>query len=378
MTPTITDIRTILLRVPLDAPTELPYGNWVDRRNLIVVVETSTGVRGAGEIWINVPVWSCEDRRGFVSDVLKPLLVGEPLDDPKRFFAMMVERTGTLARRWHAPGPVSHAIAGVDIALWDAHTRHLKRPLRDVLSGGDAEATVSVYASGVGPASIGKAIEKAASQGHTSFKIRLVSGPELDRQILHEARDAAGDRALMTDPAETYTPDTIMAIWDDLILAQTDWLEEPFPNNQPEMYDALRRMEPRPRLALGESTYGLPGLAALVDRFKPEVVQPDITKTGGLTEGMEAGRMTVESGCEFGPHMLAGPIGFAATANLVAATSGARMLEMDCDPVASFATMMGGVPTVTDGTITLSGEAGHGTTVDEDELARLGFVAEHG
>jgi hypothetical protein len=40
--------------------------------------------------------------------------------------------------------------------------------------------------------------------------------------------------------------------------------------------------------------------------------------------------------------------------------------------------MMGGVPTVTDGTITLSGEAGHGATVDEDELARLGFVAEHG
>ena len=40
-------------------------------------------------------------------------------------------------------------------------------------------------------------------------------------------------------------------------------------------------------MALGENTYRLEGFQRLIEDIDPEVVQPDITKTGGISEGRE-------------------------------------------------------------------------------------------
>ncbi len=370
MTARITDVRTALLRVPLDSPQDLPVGRWVDRRNLVVIVETSAGIRGTGEIWINFPAWGCEDRVAVVREVLRPLLVDEPLDDPRRLFRLMTEKTRPLARRWYAHGPVSHAIAGVDIAVWDAYARQDKVPLRDAIAGHPVGARVEVYASGIGPGPAGPAIEQAIADGHTRFKPRLISGPEIDRRQLRESREAAGDRILMADPAETYTSRSILEIWPDIVAADVDWLEEPFPTDEPAMYDELAGWTPRPRLALGESNYGLAGLKAMIDRFNPGVVQPDITKTGGISEGIEILKMVIASGREVVPHMLGGPIGFVASANLVAAIDQVRMVEMDIEPLATFGPMLGGMPAIVEGAIELPADPGHGATFNESDLGQ--------
>lgn len=365
----IVDVRHVVLAVPLDRPTALPVGNWTVRRNMIVVVETSDATYGSGEVWVNFPAWGCEDRIAVVTEVLKPLLVGELLDDPRRLFRLMTDHTRPLTRRWNAHGPVSHAIAGIDIALWDAHSRRLGLTLRDAIAGHTASNVVDVYASGVGPDLVGDAILSAIGAGHTRAKLRLVRGPEFDRGVLAEAREAAGELELMADPAEIYKPDSMQSLWPDIMRANLTWLEEPFPTDAPEMYDEFRSWIPRPKLALGESSYGMSGLSYLIDRFKPEVVQPDITKTGGITGGIEFGQLCAERGVEFAPHMLAGPIGFLATANLVAATKGIHLLEMDCAPVPSFEPMASGVPVVENGSIRLGDRPGHGAEVVEGELA---------
>lgn len=368
--PKISDVRTILLRVPLDTPQNLPVGQWKDRVNLIVVVETSAGVRGFGEIWVNFPAWGCDDRISVVDHVLRPLLVGEPLDDPQRLYRLASRKIAPLARRWAAIGPVSHALAGVDIAIWDAFARLAGKPLRDVIRGSEAPISVDVYCSGIGPASPGPIIERGIVAGHTRFKIRLIQGADRDRIFLREARAAAGSCLLMADPSETYTLEGLEAIWDDIVAADLDFLEEPFATDEKAPYAAFRAKQPRPRLALGESNYGIRGIEALISEFSPEVVQPDITKTGGISEGIEIARLVIGAGLDFVPHMLAGPIGFMASANLVAAIDGACMVEMDCDPVSSFVPMLGGVPQVSDGRIKLPRSPGHGVVVDESTIAQ--------
>jgi len=365
----VTKITPVTLAVPLDQPTRLPVGNWNVRRNLVVVVETDDGTRGYGEAWVNFPAWGCQDRVAVLSQVIRPLLVGEPLDDPRRLYEMMVHRTAPLARRWHALGPVSHAIAATDIALWDAFARRAGLSLKDAIAGRPVDGTVKVYASGIGPDLVAESIERARRDGHERFKLRLVMGAAHDSKVLHAAREAAGAREIMADPAETYTPRSIGEIWQNLLDCRVSWLEEPFPTDCPEMYEELRRWSPRPMLALGESSYGADGLANLIDRDSPEVVQPDITKTGGITGGMEFARICAERGRKFVPHMLAGPIGFLASAHLVAAV-GAEMVEMDYAPVATFADMAGGVPLVSDGQIALGEDNGHGAIIDEEKLSR--------
>ena len=214
-----------------------------------------------------------------------------------------------------------------------------------------------------------EAIEEAIRNGHNRFKLRLVQGPDPDRAVLHAARKAAGELELMADPGEIYSPTSLKEIWNDIGQAGISWLEEPFPTDEPEMYDEFRSWSPRPKLALGESSYGITGIKSLIDRFQPEVVQPDITKTGGISEGIQLARYTLEKGREFVPHMLAGPIGFLASANLVAGIDGAEMVEMDCAPVPTFGPMAGGVPEVANGEIRLGNEVGHGAVVDEAQLS---------
>jgi D-galactarolactone cycloisomerase len=366
----ITDLRPLLLAVPLERPTDLPTGQWRQRLNLIVIIETSVGIRGIGEVWVNFPAWGCSDRIAVLREVIRPLLIGEIVDQPERLYRLLVRRLKPLASRWGAWGPVSHAIAGTDIALWDIAARAAGQPLRDFIAGSKRPSLVDVYSSGIGPAAPAPLIERAARDGHIRFKLRLVSGSEKDCRILREGREAAGDRPLMADPAETYDHVSIQAIWEDVVAARLDWLEEPFPVYDDRSYRAYRDLPQAPPLALGESNYGLDAFKRLIDEFAPKVVQPDITKTGGMTEGAEIARMIVERSCRFCPHMLAGPVGLVASANLFAAIDGAHLLEMDADPVPTYEPILGRQPFVENGRLALSDEPGLGISLDESTVSR--------
>lgn len=364
----IRKVETLLLDVPLARPIELPAGVWTTRQNLLVLVETSAGHRGVGEIWVNFPAWRCHDRIALVRNVLAPLLRDEPLDDPARLHRLMASKTAPLGRRWAAPGPVSHAIAGIDIALWDAFARARKAPLRHVLNDGTAASDIAVYASGVGPGRVGSAIENAAAAGHTRFKVRLVEGPDRDAMTLAEAREAAGNRVLMADPAEIYTPSSLDSLWPAITAARLDWLEEPFASDDIAAYQAFMRRADRPALALGESVYGMTGFETLTRQIDPEIVQPDITKTGGFTEGMAIARQIVSRGRRLCFHMLGGPVGFLASAQAAAAIEGYDLLELEADLLPNFAAILGHEPGITSGRFVLPNGPGLGLMLDESRI----------
>ena len=158
---TVTSLRTLLLSVAQKDPIDLPAGRWTDRQNLLVIAEASTGETGVGEVWVNFPTWGCDDRIAIVNNCLAPLVVGEVLDDPRRIHGKLWDSTRLLASRWAAPGPISHAIAGVDIAMWDLISKREGLPLRDFIAGRRCESVVDAYASGIGPGSPGPFIEAA-------------------------------------------------------------------------------------------------------------------------------------------------------------------------------------------------------------------------
>ena len=365
---TIKSIRTILLSVPLAVPTDLPVGRWTSRPNLLVSIDSSTGATGVGEVWVNFPTWGCGDRVAVINDYLAPMLVGEALDDPRRIHKKIWDNTRLLASRWAAPGPVSHAIAGVDIAIWDLMSIQAGLPLRDFIAGGRCDSAVEAYASGIGPAPPEPLIEAATREGHTRFKLRLVSGAEKDSVLLREGRTAAGDRDLMADPGESYSFPRLETISDEIVAADLRWMEEPFPVLEVDQYLHYNDATWAPDLALGESSYGPAEFRQLLEGIGPKFVQPDITKTAGITQSLEIADVIRKGGGTLCPHMLGGPVGLMASANFLAAVGDGHLQEVDADPVATFEPILGSRPVIESGKLLLPDKPGLGVEIRADDL----------
>ena len=363
------DIRVELFRFPLAQPMQSPFGRLAARHNLIVIAELDSGVRGLGEIWANFPFWGCTEKISLFNEVVRPLLVGEPLDDPARLYDLMQDKLSLLAIQWGAKGPVQQVIAGTDIALWDAFARTKKLALGELLRSAPSAATYPVYASGLGGGDVASEIAKAKSEGHRRFKFRISFGHERNIEILTQARAAAGNAPVMADANQTLTPSTLKALAAVVDGAQLDWLEEPFPADDIVSFDGWPYGVSAP-LAFGENIYGRDAIMAAVARWMPAVVQPDITKCGGVTEGFATARDVVAAGKRLCLHNYGCAVGLYASAHVMAAVNGADWLEMDANPNPSFDTTLTIRPQVVEGALVLPQGPGLGIELNEEALAK--------
>lgn len=361
-------VRCILLRLPLAKPINGPFGRLDSRPNLIAVIETSAGIRGIGEIWANFPPWGPAERMAVVQEAIRPILVGETLDDPARLYHAMHARLRLLSNQWGAPGPVHQAVAGVDIALWDAFARAQGRPLAAVLrADGKLPPRVPVYASGV-RSEAAATIAAARQRGHRRFKLQTAFGLDANRRLLREGREAAGEAPLMTDANQTFDAASFAALRDDLVAARLLWVEEPFPVDDVAAYRNWPR-ESGLKLAFGENARGLAGLDEVI-ALGADVVQPDITKTAGISEGLVIGRRVVAAGRKLCLHMYGGGLGVMASAHLTAAIDGAHWLETDSNDNPLYTEVFVPAISVVDGELVMPSGPGLGVTLRDDAVAR--------
>ena len=368
-THTLKDIRVELFRFPLAQPMQSPFGRLAARHNLLVIAELDNGVKGLGEIWANFPFWGCTEKIALFNEVVRPLLVGETLDDPARLYGLMQEKLSLLAIQWGAKGPVQQVIAGTDGALWDAFARTKGLPLGELLRGAPIQATYPVYASGLGGGDVASEIAKARSEGHQRFKFRISFGHERNIEIMTQARSAAGDAPVMVDANQTLTPSTLKALAAVVDGAQMGWLEEPFPADDSTSFDGWPYGLSVP-LALGENIYGRDAIMAAVARWMPTVVQPDITKCGGVTEGVAIARDVVAAGKRLCLHNYGCAVGLYVSAHVMAAVEGSDWLEMDANPNPSFEKTLTISPQVVDGALVLPQGPGLGIELNEEALAK--------
>lgn len=357
---TIKSVRTVLVRLALPRPMNGPFGRLEARHNLVVIVETSGGARGIGEVWSNFPPWGCGERKDIVDHLLAGVLTGQTLDDPRRLYREMHRRARLLSLQWGAPGPAHQAIAGTDIAVWDALAREAGKPLRRLLAAADHQPpdSVPVYASGIGPDDTVERIEAARAAGHRRFKLRIPFSVEVNRRMIREARAAAGAAPLMADGNQALTPEQVEELMPDMEAARLGWLEEPFPVDEVRAYHAFGARGLIP-LAWGENARGVEEVQACIES-PALVIQPDITKTLGFSEGLEVGKRVVAAGKRLCFHMYGGPLGVYASAELAAAIPGSDWVETDANPNPLYDRLVTRPPEVRDGTLILSDRPGLG------------------
>ena len=147
----VTDLRVIVLAVPLEQPVRTSFGSMASRNGVLVEVETEDGLVGLGESWCNFPAWGPVERRATLEQGVRPLLLGQDASDPAAVTTDLLRRLNRLALQTGARGPIYQAVSAVDIALWDLKGQHEGQPIYQLLGAGETVESLPVYASGLGP-----------------------------------------------------------------------------------------------------------------------------------------------------------------------------------------------------------------------------------
>lgn len=303
----------------------------------IVEVETDEGVTGVGEAdssprvveaIVEAPV-SHDKSAG-----IKTVVVGRDPFDVEVLWNEMYDRTYFYGRK----GAAITAISAVDMALWDIVGKSTDRPLYQLL-GGKHRERVRAYASTLFPDDpadtehVRREAEAAVEAGFTAIKFGW-GGFGRDRthdlELVGAARDALGDEVdLMVDAGMVWQEDVKGAAKRINELDRANdlyWLEEPvYADN----LDGYRRLSEacETRIAGGEEEYTLYGFREFVDRGRPDVVQPDVARSGGITHLQKIAALAAERGIPFVPHGYSTDVIVAANLHLIAANRNAPLLE---------------------------------------------------
>lgn len=290
---------------------------------MFVRLETDTGLVGWGEAFSRTEDVSL---RSLIQTRVLPLVVGESASEISKIKFKLEFGLQNFGR----VGPTMYAISAVDIALWDIASKAASCPLVDLLGGSFADE-VEVYASLMRYGSqegVAKAIRRAIGEGYRYIKLHETTYPEIAA-----ACEAAGDEAdVMLDVNCPWSVGEALAMDARLAHLNLMWLEEPI--WPPENYRGLARIraERNHRIAAGENAGSLHDFAAMIDAGAIDIAQPDVAKTGGVSELMKIAALCEASAIEFVPHCaLFGP-GQIATIHINASQRGVPMLErLYCD-----------------------------------------------
>lgn len=302
----ITALETVRVAIPFthDGPqTGFAGQTWSKLEYLLVRVETDSSLIGWGEAF---GYGSIPATQAALEKQIAPLVVGQPADD---ITGLMENLTKTL-HVFGRSGPVQFGLSGLDIALWDLAAKQAGVPLHRLLGGG-ARAEIPAYASKLRlsePRHVADACEKAVSRGFTGIKLH-----EITVETVRAARQAVGDDiALMLDVNCPWTPAEALAIGRELLPYKLAWLEEPvWPPENLDGLTQLHRALGIP-LAAGENAANAWSFKALAMQEGLGILQPSITKVGGVSEFMQVallarlhGRQLVPHSPYFGPGYLA-------------------------------------------------------------------------
>jgi len=363
------ELRALVLRAPIDTPVRTSFGVMNDRPMLIVRLEDVDGAAGWGEVWCNFPSVGAEHRARLLDSVFAQLLQGADAAEPAALFEMLTARTHVLAIQSGEAGPIAQCISGIDVALWDMKARKERKPLYKVLGGG--ESAIRVYASGLNPDKPEALARQMFDAGYRAFKLKVGFGLERDLGNLRAIRAAVGSSsALMADANQGWNLAQASDAVRSLAELGLEWLEEPLRADAPrEEWEMLAHRSTTP-LALGENLTSRPAFDDAIAGSSATVIQPDISKWGGLSACVPIAREARRAGKRFCPHFLGGAIGLAASAHFLAAVGGDGRLEIDANPNPLRTIFPGPLDTIVDGTAILDERPGLSLEPDFDALAR--------
>jgi L-alanine-DL-glutamate epimerase-like enolase superfamily enzyme len=358
----ITRVQPILIAVPYEhgGPKQMrPLGPWTHMETLYVRVDTDAGITGWGEAF---GFAASPLTREAIVRVVAPLCVGRECDDVPAFMADLRRKVHAMGRH----GPVSFALAGIDIALWDIAGKARGVPVHRLL-GTASRDRIPTYASLLRygkPDLVARYTEEAVARGYKAIKLH-----EHLVETVAPGREAAGpDIALLVDTNCAWGADEAIVMARKLKPYDLAWLEEPI--DPVDDYDALARLrrETHMTIAAGENIGHAAEARGAIERGALDIFQPSVTKIGGIVAMRQAIAVAQALGVRVTPHSPYFGPGLIATLHVIAADLPEAMCErFYCELEA---TPLGDAIAAPDGFMRVPQGPGLGIDVDESVIAR--------
>ncbi len=370
----ITDVEAIVLR-QADIDEGIADGSQDD---LLIRVHTDEGLVGIGEVDSSPEiVKAVVEARGShaVALGLRETLIGEDPTEVERLWQKMYRATIFYGRR----GVAIHAISGIDVALWDLKGKALGKPVCELL-GTPVHTRVRAYASRLMPDTPEEVTDAVAGLREQHFTaVKLGWGPlgkdaDHDVRLARAAREAGGEGVeILIDAGLGYGADarTATRVARELEEIGVYWLEEPF---EPDAYEAYAELADAVELpiAAGEQDVTTWGFRELIDRGHVDILQPDVTRCGGITETLRIAELGRERGLRTVPHAWKSGIIKAASLHVNAVLPDALFQEY-CVAETPINTRLTRelLPVESDGCVAVPTAPGLGVELDPDVVAEL-------
>lgn len=324
----IADIRAVPISfpVPAEKSVRLGIGRSVKRDAVLVRVETDDGLVGWGEAHHG----RCPGAIARLIDTtLRELVLGMDATD----VAGVWHRVYKMQLASHGMGAAAAlALSGLDLALWDIRCQATQWPLCQLLGG--TPKPIKAYAGGIAlgwqaPESLVDEARALVELGFRALKLRVGDTARLDVERVRAVRQALGDDIdLLVDANTGYTLDDVRRVMPAYEELGVSWLEEPFPAWDRHAYASAARLGRVP-LAAGENHYTRYEFGPLLEDGSVGFLQPDLSKTGGITEGMRIAAMASAQKLTVNPHTSATAINMATSIHYLCAVDNPGYFEAD-------------------------------------------------
>ena len=365
-----------------------------DFPNIIYVkIGTDAGVYGIGESY-----YFGRTVATFVDEFVAPTLIGLDPANIENISRKLTTYVGALSS-----GVEMRAKSAVDIALWDIKGKVEGKPIYQLL-GGQSKA-LSIYNTCAGRGYMRKSDQDSSAWGisadndqYEDLQAFLTDAGSLAKELLAEGiggmkiwpfdtyaekndgadisdedlkkgliplqkvRDAVGQKiSLMLELHALWSPVAAKKIFEATKDLNLTWIEDPI---YPDLLDdyALLRSKGYAPIAHGETVTSMVRVEALLKNDYIDVLTLDLGWCGGFTQGIKFTQATKKYGKSIAPHDCSGPIGLIAGAHLSTAYENALVQETSRASLRTWYPMIvTTLPTIADGKISLSQEAGLGT-----------------
>jgi L-alanine-DL-glutamate epimerase-like enolase superfamily enzyme len=304
----------------------LGIGTAIKRDAVVVKVTTDSGIVGWGEAHHGRAHTAVAK---LIETTLKTLILNLDADNVVGIWDRMYRYQ--LASHGMGAGACL-AMSGIDMALWDIRGKAAGLPLYKLLGG--SRKAIPAYAGGVSlgyqdPEKLIDEAGKSLDQGYKAIKLRVGDSVQRDVQRMRAVRKAFGDElTILTDANIGYQLDDVRRVMPAMDELNIGWLEEPFPAQDYRSYREAKGFGRTP-LAAGENHYTRYEFDRVIEDGAITILQPDLSKSGGITECLRIAAMGSAWKLPVHPHSSMTGLNHAASIHFLAAIDNGGYFEGD-------------------------------------------------
>ncbi len=343
---------------------------------IVVLVTTDEGLTGIGEAGFSSEYFPTVGP--IINDQLGPMLIGQ---DP-RLIASLWKKMFRATHMWGRRGIETYAVSGIDIALWDLLGKISNQPVYRMLGGAKSRVRAYLAPSLKPTEEVLDEARDAVRDGYTAIKLRGTEDLASTIELVGGVRDVVGpDFEIMLDANMSYNRRGALALAKELEPLGAAWLEEPILSHSLTQYiDDHSWLADRISMPLagGESLLTRYEYIDVLSRRTFDVLQPDCTSVGGISEAKRVADLASTWNIECVPHIACSSgtgIALAAGLHLILGCSNAPLIEYDPYGGPGWDGMLVAPASVQKGFIEATEAPGLGVELAEDALERFAVAS---